>query len=199
VMKSWSPSYKGNVRVVYTTLLIHAPARLAHPGDCAAAKAGASTRVQGRVLVTRASGLTRLGLEGTSPRRRTDLLDAPPTPPPPFEGEREDRILKIEGRRIELGGLKADMASPECSARIRERTWRSSRVPACHSRRSSSTARPSPGLPKDELFKADDHEQLKIAEDPGVGGGRRLLPEGRVGKGGEGSRSKATQVGTRGC
>src|SRR4051812_15983124 len=100
VMKQLVAEYKGKVRVVYTNLLIHPPARPAHLASCAAAK-------QGKYLAFKDAFWD----QGFGPYAASEGKDA--------SSLGEDSVVKIaKGVGLDTGRLKADMASAECKARI---------------------------------------------------------------------------------
>jgi protein-disulfide isomerase len=90
--------YKGKVRVVYMNLVVHPPARPAHLASCAAAKQGKYNQFKhafwdkGFAPYAEAHDPSKLG---------------------------EDNILAIaKGVGLDVKKLKADMASPACTARV---------------------------------------------------------------------------------
>jgi len=90
--------YKGKVRVVYMNLVVHPPARPAHLASCAAARQGKYNQFKhafwdkGYGAYAAAHDASKLG---------------------------EANILAIaKGVGLDVGKLKADMASPACAARV---------------------------------------------------------------------------------
>jgi protein-disulfide isomerase len=152
VMKELVTEYKGKVRVVYTNLLIHPPARPAHLASCAAAK-------QGKYLAFKDAFWD----QGFGPYAASGGKDA--------SSLGEDSILKIaRGVGIDTARLKTDMASAECKARIESdmaelAKWHVNATPTFF-----INGKPISGaLPRAELEQLID-AQLKIAEASGVPG-----------------------------
>jgi protein-disulfide isomerase len=172
VMKQLVAEYKGKVRVVYTNLLIHAPARPAHLASCAAAK-------QGKYLAFKDAFWD----QGFGPYAASGGKDE--------SALGEDSILKIaKGVGLDTGRLKADMASPECSARIASdmaelQKFHVNATPTFFINGKTVSG----ALPKDELKQLID-EQLKIAEASGVAGAD-YYQKVVLGKGEKQFRSKA--------
>ncbi len=172
VMKELVAEYKGKVRVVYTNLLIHPPARPAHLASCAAAK-------QGKYLAFKDAFWD----QGFGPYAASEGKDA--------SSLGEDSILKIaKGVGLDPARLQADMASPECKARIESdmaelSKWHVSATPTFF-----INGKPISGaLPKEEMKQLID-EQLKIAEASGVPGAD-YYQKVVLGKGEKQFRSKA--------
>jgi protein-disulfide isomerase len=152
VMKELVAEYKGKVRVVYTNLLIHPPARPAHLASCAAAK-------QGKYLAFKDAFWD----QGFGPYAASEGKDA--------SSLGEDSIVKIaRAVGLDTARLRTDMASPECKARIESdmaelARWHVNSTPTFF-----INGKPVSGaLPKSELKELID-EQLKIAEASGVPG-----------------------------
>jgi protein-disulfide isomerase len=172
VMKALVAEYKGKVRVVYTNLLIHPPARPAHLASCAAAK-------QGKYLAFKDAFWDK----GYGPYAASEGKDA--------SSLGEDSILKIaRGVGIDTARLKTDMASAECKARIEGdmaelARWHVNATPTFF-----INGKPISGaLPKEELVQLID-EQLKLAEASGVPGAD-YYQKVVLGKGEKQFRSKA--------
>jgi protein-disulfide isomerase len=152
VMKELVAEYKGKVRVVYTNLLIHPPARPAHLASCAAAR-------QGKYLAFKDAFWD----QGYEPYAASGGKDA--------SSLGEDSIVKIaKGVGLDTARLKTDMASAECKARIESdmaelAKWHVNATPTFF----VNGKLVSGALPKDELKQLID-EQLKIAEASGVAG-----------------------------
>jgi protein-disulfide isomerase len=150
VMKALVAEYKGKVRVVYTNLLIHPPARPAHLASCAAAK-------QGKYLAFKDAFWDK----GFGPYAASEGKDA--------SSLGEDSIVKIaRGVGLDTARLKTDMASAECKARLdgdmaELARWHVNATPTFF-----INGKPISGaLPKEEFVQLID-EQLKIAEASGV-------------------------------
>jgi protein-disulfide isomerase len=152
VMKELVREYKGKVRVVYTNLLIHAPARPAHLASCAAAR-------QGKYLAFKDAFWD----QGFGPYAASGGKDA--------SSLGEDSILKIaRGVGLDPARLKADMASAECKARIDGDMAELAKFHVNATPAFFINGKPLSGaLPKDELKQLID-EQLRIAEASGVPG-----------------------------
>jgi protein-disulfide isomerase len=172
VLKELVAEYKGKVRVVYTNLLIHPPARPAHLASCAAAK-------QGKYLAFKDAFWD----QGYEPYAASGGKDA--------SSLGEDSILKIaKGVGIDPGRLRTDMASADCKARIESdmaelAKWHVNATPTFF-----INGKPISGaLPKDELKQLID-EQLKLVEASGVPGGE-YYQKVVLGKGEKQFRSKA--------
>jgi protein-disulfide isomerase len=152
VMKALVAEYKGKVRVVYTNLLIHPPARPAHLASCAAAK-------QGKYLAFKDAFWDK----GFGPYAASEGKDA--------ASLGEDNILKIaRGVGLDTARLKTDMASAECKARIEGdmaelARWHVNATPTFF----INGKLISGALPKEELVQLID-AQLKAVEASGVPG-----------------------------
>jgi protein-disulfide isomerase len=152
VMKELVAEYKGKIRVVYTNLLVHPPARPAHLASCAAAK-------QGKYLAFKDAFWDKgFGPYAASEGKDTSSLG-------------EDNILKIaRGVGLDPARLKTDMASAECKARIDGDMAELAKFHVSATPTFFINGKPISGaLPKDELQQVID-EQLKIAEASGVPG-----------------------------
>jgi len=144
--------YGGKVRVVYTNLLIHPPAKPAHLASCAAAK-------QGKYMAFKDAFWD----QGFGPYAASAGKDA--------ASLGEDSILKIaKGVGLDTRKLKTDMASAECAARLEGDMAELAKFHV--------NATPtffvngkflSGALPKDEFKRVID-AQLAIAEASGVPG-----------------------------
>ena len=152
VMEEVVAEYKGKVRVVYTNLVIHPPARPAHLASCAAAK-------QGKYLAFKDAFWDKgFGPYAASGGKDASSLD-------------EDNILKIaKGVGLDTARLKTDMASDECKARLDRdmaelSKWHVNATPTFF----INGKLISGALPKEALVHLID-EQLKIAEASGVPG-----------------------------
>ena len=152
VMRELVAENKGKVRVVYTNLLIHPPARPAHLASCAAAK-------QGKYLAFKDAFWD----QGFGPYAASDGKDD--------SSLGEDSILRIaKGVGLDTAKLKTDMASSECKARIDRDMAELAKFHVSATPTFFINGKPISGaLPKDELQKLID-EQLKIAEASGVPG-----------------------------
>ena len=146
--------YGGKVRVVYTNLLIHPPAKPAHLASCAAAK-------QGKYLAFKDAFWDK----GFGPYAASGGQDA--------SALGEDNILKIaQGLGLDTAKLKADMASPECEQRIEKdmaelAKWHVNATPGFFINGKAITGG---ALPKD-VFKRLIDEQLAKVEKSGVPAG----------------------------
>jgi len=146
--------YGGKVRVVYTNLLIHPPAKPAHLASCAAAK-------QGKYLAFKDAFWDK----GFGPYAASGGKDV--------AALGEDNILKIaEGLGLDTAKLKADMASPECAQRIEKdmtelAKWHVNATPGFFINGKDITGG---ALPKD-VFKRLIDEQLAKVEKSGVPAG----------------------------
>jgi protein-disulfide isomerase len=146
--------YGGKVRVVYTNLLIHPPAKPAHLASCAAAK-------QGKYLAFKDAFWDK----GFGPYAASGGKDA--------SALGEDNILKIaQGLGLDTAKLKADMASPECEQRIEKdmaelAKWHVNATPGFFINGKDITGG---ALPKD-VFKRLIDEQLAKVEKSGVPAG----------------------------
>jgi protein-disulfide isomerase len=145
--------YGGKVRVVYTNLLIHPPAKPAHLASCAAAK-------QGKYLAFKDAFWDK----GFGPYAASGGKDA--------GALGEDNIVKIaEGLGIDTGKLKADMSSPECEQRIQKdmaelSKWHVNSTPTFFINGKDING----ALPKEAFKKVIDEELAKV-EKSGVSGG----------------------------
>jgi protein-disulfide isomerase len=151
VMQELVKEYGGKVRVVYTNLVIHPPARPAHLASCAAAK-------QGKYLAFKDAFWD----QGYGPYAAT--RDA--------ASLGEDNILKIaKGLGLDLKRLKADMASKECEARLDADMAELTKFHVNATPTFFINGKHVNGaLPKDK-FKEIIDEQLKAVEASGVPGG----------------------------
>ena len=145
--------YGGKVRVVYTNMLIHPPARPAHLASCAAAK-------QGKYMAFKDAFWDK----GFGPYAASGGKDA--------SALGEDNIVKIaEGVGLDTAKLKTDMASPDCAQRLEKdmaemQKWHVNATPSFF-----INGQPINGaLPKDQ-FKHLIDEQLAKVEKSGVSGG----------------------------
>jgi protein-disulfide isomerase len=146
--------YGGKVRVVYTNLLIHPPAKPAHLASCAAAK-------QGKYLAFKDAFWDK----GFGPYAASGGKD--------MAALGEDNILKIaQELGLDTAKLKADMASPECEQRIEKdmaelSKWHVNATPGFFINGKDITGG---ALPKD-VFKRLIDEQLAKVEKSGVPAG----------------------------
>jgi protein-disulfide isomerase len=144
--------YGGKLRVVYTNMLIHPPARPAHLASCAAAK-------QGKYMAFKDAFWDKgFGPYAASGGKDTSSLE-------------QDNIVKI-AKEIKLDAVKlvADMASPECSQRLETdmaelQKWHVEATPTFF----INGHFVSGALPKEQMKEIID-AQLKIAEASGVPG-----------------------------
>lgn len=101
-MRELVKDYAGKVRVVYTNMLIHPPARTAHLASCGAAK-------QGKYMAFKDAFWDK----GFGPYAASGGKDAAPLG--------EDNVLTIaKGIGLDADKLKADMHSPECTQRMQD-------------------------------------------------------------------------------
>lgn len=152
VLRELVVQYHGKVRVVYTNLLIHPPAKPAHLASCAAAK-------QGKYLQFKDAFWDKgFGPYAASAGKDTSSLG-------------EDNILAIaRGLGLDTTRLKADMASPECAARIEHDIAELTRFHVDSTPMFFINGKPVAGaVPKDVLEHLID-EQIKIVEASGVSG-----------------------------
>jgi protein-disulfide isomerase len=144
--------YGGKVRVVYTNMLIHPPAKPAHLASCAAAK-------QGKYVAFKDAFWDK----GFGPYAASGGKDA--------AALGEDNILKIaQGVGLDTAKLKADMTSPECEQRIdgdmaELQKWHVNSTPTFFINGKDING----ALPKD-AFKRIIDEQLAKVEKSGVSG-----------------------------
>lgn len=142
--------YKGKLRVVYTNMVVHEPARPAHLASCAAAKQGKYKEFKdafwdkGFLPYTQGHDQGKLG---------------------------EDNILVIaKDLGLDTARLKTDMASPECAARIQSDMAEMAKFHVNATPTFFINGRHVGGaLPKQD-FKQIIDEQLKLAEASGVPG-----------------------------
>ena len=152
VLRELVAQYHGKVRVVYTNLLIHPPARPAHLASCAAAK-------QGKYIQFKDAFWDKgYGPYAASGGKDTRSLG-------------EDSIVAIaRGVGLDTGKLKTDMASPECAARIEHDVAELVKFHVDSTPTFFINGKPLSGaVPKADLEQVID-EQLKIAEASGVAG-----------------------------
>jgi protein-disulfide isomerase len=150
VMDELVKHYGGKVRVVYTNLVVHPPARPAHLASCAAAKQGKYKQFKDAFWD-----------KGFGPYAASGGKDA--------SSLGEDSIVKIAGDiGLDAARLKADMASPECAQRIDHdmaelARWHVNATPTFF-----VNGKPLSGaLPKEVLEEAID-AQLQIVQASGV-------------------------------
>jgi protein-disulfide isomerase len=145
--------YGGKVRVVYTNMLIHPPAKPAHLASCAAAK-------QGKYVAFKDAFWDK----GFGPYAASGGKDA--------AALGEDNIVKIaQGLGLDTAKLKTDMTSPECEQRIEKdmaelAKWHVNSTPTFFINGKDING----ALPKDAFKKVIDEELAKV-EKSGVTGG----------------------------
>ncbi|HET7499474.1 MAG TPA: thioredoxin domain-containing protein [Kofleriaceae bacterium] len=149
-MEELVKEYKGKVRVVYTNLLVHPPAKPAHLASCAAAR-------QGKYNEFKHAFWDKGFLPYAQTRDESKLGEA--------------NILAIaKDLGLDTARLKTDMASAECEARIQRDMAELSRFHVNATPTFFINGKFIGGaLPKEELERIID-EQLKIAEASGVAG-----------------------------
>jgi protein-disulfide isomerase len=142
--------YKGKVRVVYSNLVVHPPAKAAHLASCAAAKQGKYKEFKNAFW----------------DKGFTPYASSPTHDPAPLG---EDNILVIaKDLGLDTAKLKTDMKSPECEARIQADTQEMTKFHVNATPSFFINGKHVGGaLPKDG-FKTIIDEQLKIAEASGV-------------------------------
>jgi len=152
VMRELVAEYKGKVRVVYTNMLIHPPARSAHLASCAAAK-------QGKYLAFKDAWWDKgYGPYAESGGKDTSSLS-------------EDGILKIaKGVGLDTKRLKTDMASDQCKARLEGDMAELAKFHVNSTPTFFINGKHISGALPKEAFKELIDEQLKIAEASGVPG-----------------------------
>jgi protein-disulfide isomerase len=142
--------YGGKVRVVYTNMLIHPPAKAAHLASCAAAK-------QGKYIAFKDAFWDK----GFGPYAASNGQDA--------AALGEDNIVKIaQGIGLDTGKLKTDMTSPECEQRIQKdmaelTKWHVNATPTFF-----INGKDIPGGVAKDVFKRMIDEQLAKVEKSGV-------------------------------
>jgi len=145
--------YGGKVRVVYTNMLIHPPAKAAHLASCAAAK-------QGKYVAFKDAFWDKgFGPYAASGGKDADALG-------------EGNIVKIaEGLGLDTAKLKTDMGSPECEQRIQKdmaelSKWHVNSTPTFFINGKDING----ALPKEAFKKVIDEELAKVGKS-GVSGG----------------------------
>jgi protein-disulfide isomerase len=140
--------YNGKVRVVYTNMVVHEPARPAHLASCAAAKQGKYKDFKnafwekGFLPYAQARDASKLG---------------------------EENILAIAKEMgLDTGKLKTDMASPECAARIDADMKEMTKFHVNATPTFFINGKLIPGALSKEQFKSTIDEQLKVAAASGV-------------------------------
>jgi protein-disulfide isomerase len=153
VLRELVAQYHGKVRVVYTNLVIHAPARPAHLASCAAAKQGKYTQFKDAFWD-----------KGFGPFAASGGKDA--------SSLGEDSIVAIaRGVGLDTGKLKTDMTSPECASRIEHDMAELTKFHVDSTPMFFVNGKPLSGaVPKADLEQVID-EQLKLVEASGVPGG----------------------------
>lgn len=173
VMRELVADYHGKVRVVYTNLLIHPPARPAHLASCAAARQGKYRQFKD------AFWEQGFGPYAASAGKDDSSLG-------------EDSIFKIaRGVGLDVARLKVDMASRECAARLESDGAELARFHVDSTPMFFINGKPIAGaIPKAELAKLID-EQIKIVEASGVPAAE-YYQKVVLGKGEKQFRSRAT-------
>ena len=152
VLRELVAQYHGKIRVVYTNLVIHAPARPAHLASCAAAKQGKYTQFKDAFWD-----------KGFGPYAASGGKDA--------SSLGEDNIVAIaKGLGLDTTRLKTDMASPECAARIEHDLAELVKFHVDSTPMFFINGKPFAGaVPKADLEQIID-AQLKVVEASGVPG-----------------------------
>jgi len=149
-MEELVKDYKGKVRVVYANMVVHPPAKPAHLASCAAAK-------QGKYMAFKDAFWEKGYLPYASAHDPSKLG--------------EDNILAIaKDLGLDTGKLKADMAGPECAARIQGDMQEMSKFHVNATPTFFINGKHVGGALPKEGFKQIIDEQLKIAEASGVSG-----------------------------
>ena len=166
--------YHGKIRVVYTNLLIHPPAKPAHLASCAAAKQGKYKQFKDAFWD-----------KGFGPYAASAGKDA--------GSLAEDNILAIaKGVGLDITKLKTDMASAECAARLEHDMAELIKFHVDSTPTFFINGRPISGaIPKADFEQIID-EQLKIVEASGVPGAD-YYQKVVLGKGEKAFRAKATR------
>jgi protein-disulfide isomerase len=140
--------YKGKVRVVYMNLVVHPPARPAHLASCAAAKQGKYNQFKhafwdkGYGAYAAANDPSKLG---------------------------EANIVAIaKGVGLDVGKLKADMASPACAARVEHDMTELAKFHVNATPTFFINGKQLGGAMPKEGFEQVIDEQLKVVEASGV-------------------------------
>jgi len=151
MMQELVKEYNGKVRVVYTNMLVHAPqSKPAHLASCAAAK-------QGKYLAFKDAFWEK------------GFLPYAQTHDPSKLGE--ETIMAIaKDLGLDSARLKADMASPECEARIASDGQELAKFHVNATPTFFINGKVITGALPKENFKQMIDEQLKIAEGSGVSG-----------------------------
>ena len=173
VMTELVAQYHGKIRVVYTNLLIHPPAKPAHLASCAAAKQGKYRQFKDAFWD-----------KGFGPCAASGGKDA--------SSLGEASVIAIaKGVGLDTAKLKVDMASPECAARLEHDLAELIKFHVDSTPMFFINGRPVAGaMPKADLEQIID-EQLKIAEASGVPGAD-YYQKVVLGKGEKAFRSSAT-------
>ncbi|HEY6177894.1 MAG TPA: thioredoxin domain-containing protein [Kofleriaceae bacterium] len=173
VMTELVAQYHGKIRVVYTNLLIHPPAKPAHLASCAAAKQGKYRQFKDAFWD-----------KGFGPYAASGGKDA--------SSLGEASVIAIaKGVGLDTAKLKVDMASPECAARLEHDLAELIKFHVDSTPMFFINGRPVAGaMPKADLEQIID-EQLKIAEASGVPGAD-YYQKVVLGKGEKAFRSSAT-------
>ena len=144
--------YGGKVRVVYSNLLVHPPAKPAHLASCAAAKQGKYREFKDAFWE-----------KGFMPYAMS------PTHDPASLGE--GNILAIaKDLGLDTGKLKTDMASTECEQRIQSDMAEMTKFHVNATPTFFINGKHIDGALPKEGFKTIIDEQLKLAESSGVSG-----------------------------
>ena len=140
--------YKGKVRVVYMNLVVHPPARPAHLASCAAAKQGKYNQFKrafwdnGYAAYAAGHDASKLG---------------------------EDNIVAIARTvGLDVGKLKADMASPACAARVEHDMTELAKFHVNATPTFFINGKQLGGAMPKEGFEQLIDEQLKVVEASGV-------------------------------
>jgi protein-disulfide isomerase len=142
--------YKGKLRVVYTNMVVHEPAKPAHLASCAAAK-------QGRYKEFKDAFWDKGFLPYAQGHDQSKLG--------------EDNIMAIaKDLGLDTARLKTDMGSPECAARIRSDMAEMAKFHVNATPTFFINGREVGGALPKEGFKQIIDEQLELAEASGVPG-----------------------------
>jgi len=149
-MEELVKDYGGKVRVVYANMVVHEPAKPAHLASCAAAK-------QGKYMAFKDAFWEKGFLPYASAHDPSKLG--------------EDNILAIAKELgLDTARLKADMAGPECAARIQSDMQEMAKFHVNATPTFFINGKHVGGALPKEGFKQIIDEQLKIAEASGVSG-----------------------------
>jgi protein-disulfide isomerase len=151
-MKQLVKDYDGKVRVVYANMLVHPPAKPAHLASCAAAKQGKYREFKDAFWE-----------KGFAPYAASQGKDLAPLG--------EANLLKIGGELgLDTAKLKADMASPECEARLQADQQEFAKFHVGSTPTFFINGKLVAGALPVERFKVVIDEQLKLAKASGVPG-----------------------------